>query len=183
MKSTSPRCSIWRLCCSYHLHHHHPGKAGKQSINLKLPIGEQAECQAPGCRPCGRSGRWGVPTSRGTGGTNRKLEAALLAEYRKIRTCVALRADREGPNKYPVSIIEACQRNGITWFTFDDRTGALRPCTTMDRTLQRCLGSTAPTPPCCCSFCCSAVLRPERSSEPRCAGVADHPHGPAADHG
>ena len=101
----------------------------EQSINLKLPIGgankQSAKSQDVVVAEVGPGGVYFLKGNRV--GDIRQLETALLVEYKKNpNLVVALRADREGPYKYPVSIIEACQRNGITRFNLMTEPGAHR---------------------------------------------------------
>ncbi|MCW5558741.1 MAG: biopolymer transporter ExbD [Verrucomicrobiae bacterium] len=101
----------------------------EQSINLKLPVGgggkRTASLQDAVLAEVGRDGVYYVKGRRV--GDVAALEAALVQEYRRnTNMFVQLRADREGPYKYPVGIIEAAQRQGITSFRLMTEPGARR---------------------------------------------------------
>lgn len=91
----------------------------EQSINLKLPIGgatkQTAKPQDLVLVEVGPDGAYFFKSRKV--GDLRSLEAALVLEYQKNPNLVVhIRADREGPYKHPASILEICQRNGITKF-------------------------------------------------------------------
>lgn len=101
----------------------------EQSINLNLPVGGGPKRVArPQDVVLAEVGRDGVYYLRGTRvGDVRSLEAALVREYQNNSNLVVqLRADREGPYKYPVSIIEAAQRQGLTRFSLMTEPAARR---------------------------------------------------------
>jgi len=101
----------------------------EQSINLKLPIGganrQNAKPQDVVLAEVATDGTYYFKGKKI--GDIRKLEAALVLEYQKNPNLVVqLRADREGAYKYPVSIIEVCQRNGMTRFNLSTEPGPRR---------------------------------------------------------
>jgi len=101
----------------------------EQSIHLKLPVGgaprRAASAQDGVLAEVGRDGVYYVKGRKV--GDVAALEAALVQEYRRNSNMVVqLRADRDGPYKLPVGIIEAAQRNGITSFQLMTEPGARR---------------------------------------------------------
>ncbi|MBN8248023.1 MAG: biopolymer transporter ExbD [Verrucomicrobia bacterium] len=100
-----------------------------QSIDLKLPVGGSPRRSASvQDLVLAEVGRDGVYYFKGLKvGDVGALEAALVREYRRNSNMVVqLRADREGPYKLPVGIIEAAQRNGITRFNLMTEQGKRR---------------------------------------------------------
>jgi biopolymer transport protein ExbD len=90
-----------------------------QSINLNLPVGGSPKRPASARdEVLAEVGRDGVYYVKGRQvGDLEALESALVQEYRRNSNMVVqLRADRDGPYKLPVGIIEAAQRHGITRF-------------------------------------------------------------------
>lgn len=91
----------------------------EQSIPLKLPVGGSARPSIdPKSVVSAEVGPDGVYYLRGRrmGGLE-VLERELRAEYaRNPELIVRIRADREGKFRYPVEIIDAARRNGITRF-------------------------------------------------------------------
>lgn len=101
----------------------------EQSIHLNLPVGGAPKRSASALddvlAEVGRDGVYFVKGQRV--GDLAALEAALVQEYRRNSNMVVqLRADREGAYKYPVSIVEAAQRHGITRFRLMTEPGARR---------------------------------------------------------
>jgi biopolymer transport protein ExbD/biopolymer transport protein TolR len=91
----------------------------EQSINLKLPVGGAArESADPKNVVSAEVGIDGVYYLRGRRlGSIEALETELRAEQaRNPDLIVRIRADREGKFRYPVEIIDAARRNGITRF-------------------------------------------------------------------
>lgn len=91
----------------------------EQSIPLKLPVGGASRAAAdPKNVVSAEVGVDGVYYLRGrrVGGID-VLERELRSEYaRNPEMIVRIRADREGKFRYPVEIIDAARRNGITRF-------------------------------------------------------------------
>lgn len=103
--------------------------AMEQGINLKLPIGgankQSAKPQNEVLAEVGTDGTYYFKGKKV--GDIKKLEAAMLLAYQQNPDLVVLlRADREGPYKYPISIIDACQRNGMTRFKLVTEPGPRR---------------------------------------------------------
>lgn len=101
----------------------------EQSINLKLPVGgankQSAKPQDVVLAEVATDGSYYFKGKKV--GDLKSLEAALVADFRRNSNLVVqLRADREGAYKYPVSIIEMCQRNGLTRFNLSTEPGPRR---------------------------------------------------------
>ena len=101
----------------------------EQSINLRLPVGgankQSAKPQDVVLAEVGPDGTYFFKGRKI--GDLRNLEVALVQAYQQNPNLVVqLRADREGAYKYPVSIIEVCQRNGMTRFNLSTEPGPRR---------------------------------------------------------
>lgn len=101
----------------------------EQTIDLRLPVGgAPRRSAAVKDAVLAEVGRDGVYYLKGNKvGDVAALEEALVHEYRRNSNLVVqLRADRDGPYKLPVGIIEAAQRQGITRFHLMTEPGARR---------------------------------------------------------
>ena len=91
----------------------------EQSIDLRLPVGSAAPSRPEAkdvvlaeVSPAGEYHFKGRPVAG-----LEALEQAIVEEYRKNPNLVVrIRADAGGIYQYPVNIIDACRRNGITRF-------------------------------------------------------------------
>lgn len=91
----------------------------EQSIPLKLPVGGSNRAATdPKNIVSAEVGIDGIYYLRGRRlGSIDMLERELRAEFaRNPEVIVRIRADREGKFRYPVEIIDAARRNGITRF-------------------------------------------------------------------